>query len=347
MSRPGSLALLALQVFSAAACHPEVPPAIRVEPTGGVARCALAGTTELGAGTPLYQSGRDEVEVARFSGGKVGLVVDAIEARARAHVVARVPAEGPALTVPGFIDDASLALYAVRDLPIAGRSLYIAKGARISVRSARDGALRVTARYTDFPDIAADARCEDLALSRPPAEKAATPAERGKPHHLAREHARIFERAHGEVLADLKPSRPAPTFDVDSFKRGLKHVRYEHGIVIDAWMNAEDLEEGSGPDCDHCYGGDVLDVDDRCPGHEHEDVSESKTCPPPPAMARTARDVKVLATPRGPEIGVLEGSAEVYVPERKDGLARIIPTRGWLYSPAGGGFWVESSALSP
>jgi hypothetical protein len=341
MFRPGSLAAVALV---AAACHPETPPAVRPEPIGGLARCRIAGVVELGAGDVLYKEARAPTEVARFAGGRVGVTTDAIEAGARASVVARLPAEGPGLALPGYVDVSRLPLHASRDLPVAGRSIYIAKGAPVSIRSASGGALRVTARYSDFPDVAADARCDDVALGASKEQPPKKTAERGEFHHLARDHARLFERPHGEVLADIRASRPGPTFEVDGFKRGLKHVRYEHGIVIDAWMNAEDLEDGPGPDCDHCYGADVLDVDDRCGAREHEDPGCGT---PPPPTTRASRDAQVFATPRGPAIGVLDSGAEVFVGKKSDGFVRVSPTGGFFHSPAGTGFWVEESALAP
>jgi hypothetical protein len=351
MFRPGSLAAVALVL---GACHPETAPAVRVEPAGGLARCSLRVVASFGADDALYREARGELEQARFSGGPVAVAVDTIEAGARAHVVARVPAEGPALVLPGYVEASRLPLYAARDLSIAARSIYIARGAPIVIRSARGGALRVTARFTDFPDVAADATCEDVAVGIPP--PAPTPVsskssdERGAPHHLAREHARVFERPHGEVLADLRSSRPGPTFDVDGFKRGLKHVRYDHGIVIDAWMNAEDLEEGEGPACDRCYGVEAEARPrrvDRC-GKEDADGFDEKNCPGPDApRARAARGAAVLATPTGPSIGVLDVGTEVYVVTKSDGRVRISPTGGWFRPPAGSGFWVDASALAP
>ena len=299
------------------------------------APCTIRGSTAVGAGSLLYRDRTTNAGTAVFTGApvEVELSPPSVEAPGRWPVVVHTAG----VTLRGFVDPWALPLRATRDLPLFGEVAVIPRGRLVALAPGTVGRLRVTAAYSDFPQLAADAACDAVGLgaSEAPTETQAV----GEEVHLAGPDAPVFGSSDGPPVGRLTAGDRHPTLWAGETRGERRLVRYDRGVRIAGWMRASDLAAGAGPDCDDCYGPPVRDLDDRCPDEPDPDSTEDTGCPdpetPPPVLV-LPRAAGLFTEPAAASpVGEAETGASFWVFERRDGWARVRP-RGSALDPARG-----------
>jgi hypothetical protein len=352
---------LAAVVIVACACGRVEAPSHALAPT----TCGLRGKVTLHRRIPVLTQANGAVAHAVVI-GQLGLELQRITPvagadEARAFVSIRSEPTGPAFHLEGFVDARELALYTTRELVVVPGHVTIKRGARVEAlgvpRSsgsgagaglgARVGAIGDACATVDTRRVQADVACGDLSL-----EPAAEPS----PRHAVR-HPATFRGARIPLLAapdgptvwELPSRSGSLTLDVLETTRSMRHVRYEHEIVIDGWLAAPPLAEDEGDD-DGCDS--LPDADDLCPDEPEGEGDEASGCPAS-AQGRTLRlsaDADVRLSPelgRSP-VGHADRGAEVVVVEERGDWASVVPVvhkSSMAPAPGAGAFWIRRAAL--
>ena len=314
--------------------------------------CVIRGTQMLYPSAILYASdhhgtpiGDSPGSVARFELSEIGAGDNGLT---RANV--RVPIDGPALVLRGYVELRELELFATRDIEVVTGHVAITKGTRVRVvHAGTDGTFQVVASGGPFTAIKATATCDALGLEKSP-ELPRTPRGQAAEHatHIADGAVSLYDERGGELLS-LGSASTGATLTVTESRGDLRHVRYDNGVHIDAWMRAKQLVLGEGPDCDDCDGG-PRDLDDRCPDYS---TDQDEGCPDTGdtthVVAMHDVDIHMAASLDSPVVGTLErGAAVLVIKDKKQmlppGWSRIRPLLGEL-TPGNSDFVVESSAL--
>jgi hypothetical protein len=305
-------------------------------PARAVATCPLEAAFAIRSGEKLRLGEGGDVE-ARFTGHAVLVRIDRIDtATSVASVVVRAPAKSPALRLDGRLDAGVIPLRAARDIRVAGENVVIPRGTSIVVTSGDGAALGVQPRYGDFGNVATVASCEDLAFEVA-TERGAKKV--GEYMHLTKSNVVLFAAPGGPAIIELVTRHDSPSVDVVESRGPFRHIRYDDGVRIDAWMRAVDLAPGEGPDCDDCHGW-PLDVDDTCPPNECVDAKGG------PFHASHKVAVRDRPSPEGQPLGWLEEDAEVRIVGHRGTYARVEPVKNEIAGPAGG-LWIDEGILRP
>lgn len=314
------------------------PIVISSPPERGVVTCPLEGRFRIRAGERLLLGESSDVEAA-FTGHEVRIHLERIDTAKGpvATAIVRAPSSSPALMLRAKMRIDAVPLHAARDIRIAGDHLVIPRGTPLVLASGEDQALGVTPRYGAFGGVTAAATCDDVALGEANVQQRTT--RRGAPMHVIAKRVALFVAPDGAKIVELETRHDRPTFDATESRGAFRHVRYDDGLRVDAWVRAADLAAGEGADCDDCHGG-VMDVDDVCP---------PKGCPDEkggPFHARRKVAVRDRPSPEGQPLGWLEEDGEVRIVGRKGTYARVEAVKGEIAPPAGG-FWIDEATLDP
>lgn len=311
------------------------PPRAAIAPRG-VAECPLEGAFPIASGEKLRMG---EVE-ASFTGHLVGVRVESFDTKAGvANVTVRTPAKSPALRLDGTLHLGVLPLRAARDVRIAGDHVVIPRGTPVVVRGGDGAVLGIEPRYGDFADVEAIGSCDDVALVLDITHQ----PDKSRPSymHVTKPRVTLFASPDGAPIIELgvRHARQATVHVIES-RGAFRHVRYEDGVRIDAWMRAADLAPGEGPDCDDCHGW-PMDAEDGC--------DPAKDCPDEkggPFHASHKVAVRDRPSPEGQPLGWLEEDGEVRIVGRQGTYARVVPVTHDIAPPAGG-FWIDEGILRP
>ena len=317
---------------------PSAPIAIAAAPARGVVTCPLEGRFRIRAGEKLLLGENADVE-ASFTGHEVRIRLERIDTGKGpvATAVVRAPSSSPALMLHARMRIDAVPLHAARDIRIAGDHVVIPRGTPLVLASGEEGALGLKPRYGDFGGVMAAATCEDVALGEAKLQESAKRI--GAPMHVTAKRVALFVAPDGAKIVELDTRHDRPTIDAAESRGAFRHVRYDDGLRIDAWVRAADLAAGEGADCDDCHGS-IMDVDDVCP---------AKGCPDEkggPFHARRKVAVRDRPSPEGQPLGWLEEDGEVRIVGRKGTYARVEALKGEI-APPSGGFWIDGATLDP
>lgn len=298
----------------------------------------LDGRFAVRAGERLLLGESGDVE-ARFTGHPVYVRVERIDTAKGpvATAIVRTPPSPPALMLSAKLRIDAVPFRAARDIHVAGSHVIVPKGTALVLTSGEEKMLGVKPRYGDFDGVTTAASCDDVELGEPTVRN--DPARLAAPMFLTKKRVTLFVAPDGASVLDLEARRARPTFDVTESRGEFRHVRYDDGVRIDAWVRASDLAAGEGADCDDCHGS-IMDVDDVCP---------SRGCPDEkggPFHARRKVAVRDRPSPDGAPLGWLEEDGEVRIVGRRGTYARVEPLKGELATPAGG-LWIDAATLDP
>jgi hypothetical protein len=324
------------------------------EPASEIVGCTIRGSQRLYPGTYVHATSLGGTILGQADGDVVGFELSniAVGGHTLTRASVRAPANGPAFVLTGFIDVAQLEVFARRDLPIVPSHVWIEKGANVRFVRGGDGSrANVVSRYGAFDLVPAIATCDTLSLDTSVESEVPRAPRNASPERLAHfTHVRTpFYDENGAPLINLKVNGEA-TVELTEHRGDRFHVLYADGVAIDAWVSAEDLEPGAGPDCDDCHGS-VRDLYDKCPD---EPLDDTDGCPASSTIvhASALRDTDVRIGPEANSlvVGHLERRAEVVIindpkKEPPKGIVRVRPRHGEL-EPVSGDYFVDESALA-
>jgi hypothetical protein len=354
----GMVALVALFAFSSACGNDASVRAKVAEPARSTeTRCTIRGSQRLYSGTVIWSAIDRKVAIATSGGDVVHFAITTLPNQAgRARVTVRTAEKSPAFEIAGTVELRELSLWTTREIPIIERHAWLANDARVAV--ARDGGAagaderaRVHAEFGAFASLEATAPCDALTLDAP--KSSAANQEIGRENkpisvmHFKRAGVNLKDER-GAIILGTGGDGESATVDVLESRGALRRIGYDDGVRLDAWVDADALADGAGPDCDDCHGS-IRDINDKCPDYPDDDDADG--CPAVELVIGTAHaDVPIHISPEENSLilGKVERGAQVLVvdkPEKTNPhFARVRPRHIQL-TPVTGDFFVERRYL--
>ena len=308
-------------------------------PEAGTA-CTLQGSAAIPKGVELFDAPQGGAPIASFAGQTAPLAV--LEVRAEmASRRARVRASG-GLRVEGWMDLASLPLFAARDLALVPAHVWLAEGQPVRVVDAGSSSgtfsIESVLRGSFAQTVRVSVPCTALALEQHRRMGWEVPGDaRG---YVARgDRLGLRKEPQGAVVfsADVAQSggRSALLWSTEN-RGGFVHVELHEDLIVDAWVASGELVA--------LKQGEMMDQVASPTTHvEAARLAVNGT----PTVVRPSRDVPVRTTPQdgARTVGVIESGSEVYVMETIVGWSSILP-RSLNVLPAGDrSFWVKAAEI--
>ncbi|MBL8721325.1 MAG: hypothetical protein JNL79_35390 [Myxococcales bacterium] len=146
----------------------------------------------------------------------------------------------PTLLVDLWVEPATLALGAAKDLEVVPKALAIRATAPLFVRE--DGGLRARARSPYFVSVEAGVACTDLRITQPTAAPALPQG--GELRFAASKSLALRPSASAKVAYTLQFAKDPHLVPLTAYETvtGRVHVRYSEDLLLDAWVDAQELE---------------------------------------------------------------------------------------------------------
>jgi hypothetical protein len=299
------------------------------------AGCVLRGDAVMARTVSLYDGKVGGSEIARFTGGKVSLVVTGFPEDGGGRAVV----ETAGFRIKGFVKARDLPVYTAHSVPVFAGHLWIAEARRVAIVGGAGSRVRVE-KAVASPIIGTFqgwAPCESLTLTArvPPGF---SPAGGARGYVVKKDEIELFTEPKGDLVTTLERASDGPGVLLwsDDRQGAWVHVEHHGDVTIDAWARAQDLSA--------LPPGETMDL--LAPG-VLQTGSPSLRVQGNTKVVRVTSPVtlRAAASDASGVIGGIEAGTEVYVLDVVAGWASVVPKDLGL-APAGDAqFWARAKDL--
>jgi len=188
----------------------------------------------------LHEHDKGGPVVAILRGNRRWLEVSEFSAKPSALLRVKSGTKPPTLRVDLWVEPTALPLAAAKDLEVAPKILSIRASTALLVRD--DGSLHARSRSPYFGPVEAPVTCADLRLV--PATAAPTLPKGGETRFAASKTLGLRASPSGKVAYTLQLTKDTHLVSLTAYETitGRVHVRYAEDLLLDAWVDAQELE---------------------------------------------------------------------------------------------------------
>jgi hypothetical protein len=257
----------------------------------------------------------------------------------RAHIATSLGTG--ALRIEGWVSPSSIAVFTVRDVPVAAGHVWISEAQRVKLVQASAGTLtaEITIAGTHGQTARATVPCDALALQHGTPTAMEVPGN-GRGYLSKAGGVELFDEPGGTAVFTLRVADGVQQlFWSTEARGGFVHVRARGNLTIDAWARAGSLEP--------LKKGEMMD---QFIPPTTAVAGAQLALDKAPRLVQATHEIPLRAHREEKEkpIGAVESGAEVYVMETLLGWVNVLPKNLGLTPPedGSGGFWLPAAELT-